>query len=326
MEFVPAGNKLEAVARISALTNSGPEELGPGSKERKSVVVNLANGLNLGIDVSGTKQGVAALIADALGQTWTSECESVGQTLTLKGLNLLLEHATKFLDGRLSKKNDDVFPDAQSEALAIGSRIALATPSFWGGEKCVKQMQEADSSNWRQTEWTGFYFEFCAIPPLINELGGGPQQIGHTKFDYCLSRSWDLKAHSVRGNSGSINHSSQLNDQESMREAIENGGLGLFVLSGEASYDPAFTSWHREFRGKPAQEGGRPLKSAFKPVRLEAFYIEDSSMLDAAMRNQQISEFKQGRQPSGEPRRPKYSINVTKSQGSNLQVFEHLFG
>ena len=39
MEFVPARNKLEAVARISNLTNSGPETLGPGSKEHKSVVL-----------------------------------------------------------------------------------------------------------------------------------------------------------------------------------------------------------------------------------------------------------------------------------------------
>ena len=49
MEFVPARNKLEVVARISNLTNSGPETLGPGSKEHKSVVLNLARGMGLAL-------------------------------------------------------------------------------------------------------------------------------------------------------------------------------------------------------------------------------------------------------------------------------------
>ena len=40
--LVPACNKAEAVTRLSALTGSAPERLGPGSKERKSLLVNLA--------------------------------------------------------------------------------------------------------------------------------------------------------------------------------------------------------------------------------------------------------------------------------------------
>ena len=47
LDFVPARNKLEVVARISNLTNSGPEYLGPGSKERRSVLFNLARGMSL---------------------------------------------------------------------------------------------------------------------------------------------------------------------------------------------------------------------------------------------------------------------------------------
>ena len=57
-EFIPAKNKLEAVARISFLTNSGPEDLGPGSKERKSVLTNLANGLKIQIDESDSKPDI----------------------------------------------------------------------------------------------------------------------------------------------------------------------------------------------------------------------------------------------------------------------------
>ena len=94
MEFVPARNKLEVVARISNLTNSGPETLGPGSKEHKSVVLNLALGMGLTVSENETKQGLAARIVEISGRKWTSACESIGQTITLVGLNLVLQAGT----------------------------------------------------------------------------------------------------------------------------------------------------------------------------------------------------------------------------------------
>ena len=105
MEFVPARNKLEVVARISNLTNSGPETLGPGSKEHKSVVLNLARGMGLAASEDETKQGLAARIVETSGRKWTSECESIGQTLTLVGLNLILQVGNEYfhdLNARLS--------------------------------------------------------------------------------------------------------------------------------------------------------------------------------------------------------------------------------
>ena len=91
VEYIPARNKLEAVARISNLTNSGPEALGPGSKEHKSVFVNLANGLDIEINDSDTKQELARKIVETLGGTWDKSCESIGQTITLSGLNRILK-------------------------------------------------------------------------------------------------------------------------------------------------------------------------------------------------------------------------------------------
>ena len=88
--FIPARNKLEAVARISQLTNSGPEILGPGSKERRSVLENLAKGLGISPDSYESKQSLADAISKRLGITWDASCESVGQTITLIGLNRLL--------------------------------------------------------------------------------------------------------------------------------------------------------------------------------------------------------------------------------------------
>lgn len=94
MEFKPATNKLDAVNRLSKLTGSGPEALGPGSKERKTVLINLAIGLGIPFSHEFTKLELAAHLANRFGRRWLPEFESSGQTITLKGLNILLEAAS----------------------------------------------------------------------------------------------------------------------------------------------------------------------------------------------------------------------------------------
>ena len=53
-------NQVKAVIRLSSLTNRPPESLGPGSKERKSVLLNLATDLGLEVDSSRWKQRPAS--------------------------------------------------------------------------------------------------------------------------------------------------------------------------------------------------------------------------------------------------------------------------
>lgn len=133
--FLPAQNKLEVVARISALTNSGPESLGPGSKERKSVVINLAAGFKIPVNEKDTKQEIARKIANYFGRHWSSDYESVGQTLTLKGLNLLLEVGTQNahkLDVQV--KTEDLTLTQEVKALDDVISIKLQ-------EKCLEKQQ-----------------------------------------------------------------------------------------------------------------------------------------------------------------------------------------
>ena len=326
--FVPATNKLEAVARISALTHSGPETLGPGSKERKSVVVNLAIGLGLGISTDGTKQEIASRIASVLGSQWTDSCESVGQTLTLFGLNLLLENSTRYLEahGQFSRQNEmlSVSDEAKKISTVIIEELSKNTESVWDGRMCLEEMKSAGSSQWRQTEWQGFYFEYKALPALVTELGGGPVKIQNTKFDYQVRNVWDLKAHSIYGSSGpqKQNHISQLNDKLSMEVAISNGGLGLIVLSGIPSYsDVEFTRWHKQIRGGGLEEPRKLLKNSFTPTYIDAFFIPNEDELSKAISEKKIIDFKQGKQQNSAPRASKYSINLLKCRGSNLQVF-----
>jgi hypothetical protein len=318
MEFVPARNKLEAVARISSLTNSGPETLGPGSKERKSVLTNLAKGLNLEVDESDSKHELAAKIAQKLGKVWTPDCESIGQTITLKGLNLLLEATTLRLSRTIkNQQSKSIF----EETMQISEIVYRHTPRKMDGVTAIREMKEAEFSKWALTEWQGQFFEFKVRPHLINALGGGPVKVGRTEFDYELSYVWDMKVHSSQRQNGKRSTSGcQLNDGYSMEKAVKETGLGLIVLSGIPLYDWEFTKWFKDFRSTSKNPPRRPLKKEFKPERIDYYFIPNSERFKEALAKKQLQIFKQGRQQSGHSRNYKYSLDLQKAGKSDLLV------
>ncbi len=322
MLFIPARNKLEAVARISQLTNSGPETLGPGSKERRSVLDNL--GLGIGLDPSNydSKQSLASAIANKLLVGWTAECESAGQTITLKGLNLLLEAGLKYFDKSFSEAGVAINHGKEIDSIKLV--LDRVTPRYMDGKESVLEMKDADADNWRQTEWQGWYFEFKAIPALINEIGGGPTVIGNTKFDYALSRPWDLKTHSNYGVNGPSKPNKRciLNDQSSMLEAITANGLGLIILSGIPKYDDKeFSAWHKALRNKTGPVR-KQLKNGFKSEKIEFFFLKDPDELDKAVSKGILMEFNQGKQQSGESRAPKFALEIAKAREDTMKKDE----
>ena len=326
MNFVPAKSKQEVVARISALTGNGPEVLGPGSKEQKSVLINLAKGLNLGIDTDCTKHRLGLRIATYLSAEWTSECYSRSQTITLTGLNSLLEAATTFFSNRPGVNSSSPSTPID-EALLIMKTIISNIPSYWDGKKCSTEMKNFQAKNWKQTEWQGWYFEFKSLPALVNDYGGGPIKIGSTAFDYKRNYVWDLKAHSIftKGGPTKLNRDCQLNDEQSMKLAIGDNGLGLIVLSGEPTYSGmSFTKWHKALRGSPGVPT-KELKSAFRPTRLDSFYVKDLAALHNSLDQKIIQPFAQGRQPNRALRPPKYKMDLEKCIGSNLHLAAHVF-
>ena len=321
MEFVPARNKLEVVARISNLTNSGPETLGPGSKEHKSVVLNLARGMGLAVSENETKQGIASRIVQTSGRKWTDECESVGQTITLVGLNLILQTGFEYF-GKLNSYQSPIEMTLEQELKRISEVVMEKTPRLMDGVEAIHEMKEAEFSQWRATEWQGFYFEFKVRPELITRLGGGPKKIGSTSFDYALNRTWDMKVHSTSTRHGKKSElNCALNDAESMRIAVAQGGVGLMILSGEPTYDWDFTRWHKKFRSGSDEEPKKALKKSFKSERMDFFFIPTLSRLEEALESGEFALFKQGKQPTGEARKVKYSLNFNKSLESDLHIF-----
>lgn len=304
--FRPSRSKLEAVNRISALTRSGPQDLGPGSKERKSVLVNLATGLSLDVDTTLNKVELGATIAARLGAPWSPQYWSTGQTITLEGLNALLAAAERRL-GLLGQGPADAFTTPSEEAHALLAALAGAIDATWDGRRCVEAMRDAEFRHWRQTEWIGWHFEYVGIAALVNTFGGGPKRVLNTSFDYSLRGTWDLKAHSTGRENAAI-----LNDLDAIEVGLtEPGGLGFIVLTGDPDYSDAtaFDTWHRAERGGgAAHDRSRLLKSGFTPRRLDAYHLPDTAALKAAMQQRQFMVMAQGRQPDGSPRKPKLKI------------------
>lgn len=323
--FSPSTNKFEAVNRISNLTNAGPQELGPGSKERKSVLINLAIGLGITFSHEFTKQELAAHLAKRLGRPWLSEYESVGQTITLKGLNLLLEAALEAIEERVDQSpisTGDAFKD---ELHAIATVVKQNTPLVMDGRRCVQEMRDLKYSNWKQTEWQGFYFEMRAGQALRDQLGGSSLKMFNTSFDYARNFIWDLKAHSSENRAGTKTPTCILNDSRAFEKAVQETGLGFIVLSGKPTYDIDFTKWHKAFRGGNENESVRTLKSQFVAESLDIFFVPDSHRLELAAARKELTVQAQGKNSNSKGRPPKYHLNLKKALGSDLQVYSHSF-
>lgn len=324
-----ARTKLEAVNRISNLTNSGPETLGPGSKERKSVLTNLFRGLNLGEPPATTKSDLGSLIAENLGVEWDHRCHSTGETITLEGLSRLLLAATSALTG-----NERQIYSTKSEAEMYAGSIlqsiidtASVEPDSgipeWDGRSAVEEMVAKTFSNARQTEWPGWFFEFKALPDLKKKYGGGPVKFGSTTFDYRGKHTWDMKVHSETPGKNRV----ILNDMDSIKLAVEQDGLGFIILRGVPSFnnEEDFYFWHNHIlRGKPQSPrsaSSRKLKTAFSPRVLEFYFVDSYADLNRLESTGVLSEFKQGRQQSGAPRKVKYQMNLDKAHRSDALVY-----
>jgi hypothetical protein len=95
MRYESARSKAEAVARMYFLGNRGVEPLGPGSKEKKSALVALGRFVQLDLESVPGKHECGRAIAEALGIPWDESCVSAGDTITLAGLNRLVDGAVQ---------------------------------------------------------------------------------------------------------------------------------------------------------------------------------------------------------------------------------------
>lgn len=346
--FQPSVSKIEAVTRIARLTGAPEEWLGPGSKEHKSVLTNLADRLLPDADLDrSSKTRLGRDIAKQLGVPWSDRCYSTGETISLEGLNLILAGAERRL-GRLGTTAAHLLASPEAEGAALAAALTdgwRAEP--WDGRACVEWLAASGARGANENEWQGWYFEArgrevlnMAFPPSVTP----PRtRFGNTTFDYALNHVWDLKTHTQEqvGSDGVVRAVRSgtliLNDERAVRACVETQGLGFLVLSGSAVMDGdgTFLDWHRQYKaaqGKvaaPSNSGlSRVRKRAFMPLRVEAFWINDSLALDAALTSGSLAVRPIGRQPpravggSGSARADKFQMRLERAR-TNLRVAQH---
>lgn len=326
--FVPARDKLEAVRRISSITGGRPQDLGPGSKERKSVLIDLVQNLGLPIDPALRKDELAGRIARHLGMPWTTTCRSSGQTVTLDGLNAVLAGAEQ-----CALRGHAAVGDRLRQEAELIAALAQSCPRRWEGRSCVEEMLTAEYSKARQTEWIGWYFEFVGLPALVNAYGGGPCRIGATEFDYARSFVWDLKAHAQNGSAAphDVVGQAPLNDRDAiLRCARESQSIGFLVLSGASvpDADGAFDAWHRRMRGSTKKRSlkSRVLKASFSPITVDAYVFQGATGVEDALEQRVLIGFRQGRQQSGAARRPKLKLDLRRGRENGYVMASRAVG
>lgn len=196
---------------------------------------------------------------------------------------------------------------------AEAARKALALlPRDWDGRKCVLELK-AEDYQWRQMEWIGWYFEMMCrrlLPTGGFAIPG--DRVGNITFDGRRSANWDFKAHAVKTQT----HLAVLNDVAAMDESVRRHGWhGVIVALLDCEYNDtnrSFQEWHTQLKGGHSKyEKARIVRTAISRYRKTCatlaqilFIGIDADHLD------DLSKFRQGRNSNGNPRAPKYMIDL----------------
>lgn len=302
--FRPASRKQEAVNRLCDLAGVPRDTLGPGGKEHTWTLRDVAGRFAPDLlDRRHTKHELAAALCERFGVPWPESAGSTGASITLEGLNLLLAGAERYA-GLASGG----WRTPEEEGRALVEVLHRGLDEHWDGRECILAMRDAGSTQWRQMEWQGFYFEE-RVRELLNEahptpaVGGPRTRFGNTSFDYSSAlRVWDAKAHTAlrvdlpdgepyRVSGDSI---AWLNDARAMRECIARQGLGFLIADGMAGLDTTgeFREWHKALGAggnrplreyTPSTGRSRSRKSEFTLLGVRAVWIHDTDALDAGI-------------------------------------------
>lgn len=205
-----------------------------------------------------------------------------------------------------------------TEVKSLSVVLEEVLPSVIDGKIAVQMLRAEGSSNWRQMEWIGFWFEHVVATQVVPKTGGsrGPTY-GNTEFDFQRNFVWDLKVH-VSGSDWLI-----LNDQDAVHACIsDHSGIGYLIVEGAADFDldGSFKAWHDNLKGgTSAYERNRVMrgarsrrrKTSFRPGRILAVWIPSSADASKAVKDGWLKGFQEGmRNSNGNPRRAKFQVKI----------------
>lgn len=212
----------------------------------------------------------------------------------------------------------------------IFEKLKTNLPELWDGKTCIQYMKENNSSQWRQMEWPGFYFQFMCENILSEDdfmRIPGPRY-GNVEFDGLKNIPWDFKAHSydiLKKDTGKIPTNGF---NETLLAIKEYREVGFIIVSGQSEYDDeiqSFKKWHDELKGGTSRyeiqriernAPSRRRKVSFKPTELIFVLLDENTILTCG-------KFQSGfRNSNGVARNPKVLLDL---QNTSLKIYRFKF-
>lgn len=198
-------------------------------------------------------------------------------------------------------------------------------PKIWDGKSAILEMKEGGSTQWKQMEWMGFYFEYLCETHFDSIIDIPGKKYNNTTFDAFCEISWDFKAHAAN----TTRHDVVTNDVEAIKNTLnDHGYYGLILAIGEVEYNDeerTFKKWHDEMKeGISKYETNRINRGAMSRRRKTEFVLSEIHFicLDSQTLDQCGSLYHQGRNSNGRPRPPKFNVNIQKIPDSALVTTE----
>jgi hypothetical protein len=129
-----ADTKALATAQMYFLGQRPVEPLGPGSTEKRSALEALAAAIGMDLTPISGKVECGKVLAQELDVVWDTSCYSSGETITLEGLNRLIE-------GAVSRLETATAGQQLTSALATVAEAPKSTPGG-SGEDPVRELIE----------------------------------------------------------------------------------------------------------------------------------------------------------------------------------------
>lgn len=205
----------------------------------------------------------------------------------------------------------------QEEGLEIIKVLDQYFPKRFEGKDSIQWLHQFSSQK-RQDEWAGFFFQEYSVPLLTKFLGGwkGPRITKGSRFDYQREYVWDLKLESNYNNVGKHTEWIILNDKQTTDRVIKlESGVGIIIAKANFIFDKngSLKKWRDKFENKRISRktaNTRILKKIGQVTDIMAVFIKDAVQAESAIKDGWLGIFKQGRNSNGKPRPPKYKIKI----------------
>jgi hypothetical protein len=202
----------------------------------------------------------------------------------------------------------------------------------------IKEMYNNSWRQWRQAEWAGWFLEyrfnkFTIENKITNQMryvGSSLKRDGDLDFDIRFDEEnfyGDLKASDIS------KKETPGNDQENLIECIYQFDKFWYVIYEHETIKDSENTEYEATKGrnnyiksidptynKDVNSYHQRMKNAVKFIKMSIVELNRVNYREV------LTDFKQGRQPSGQSRKPKFNINKKVLDNDNFVVFRYTYG